>query len=446
MRKPLSILLPVYFIYFLNSTFAQAPTILWQKCFGSNGNEYANSGEQTNDGGYIMAGKTQVNTSSGDVSGLRGYIDYWVMKTDSAGTLQWQKCLGGSLDDQAHSIRQTTDGSYVVAGFTNSNDSDVTGNHGNNWDFWIVKLDSAGNMQWQKCHGGTGEDRAYSIEQTKDGGYVVAGRAGSSDGEVTGAHGLWDMWVIKLDTAGNLQWENALGGSGGDGAYSVAETFDGGYILAGYASGNDGDVSGNHGSGFDCWIVKLDSVGTLKWQKCFGGTTTDYAYSIRETSDSGFIFVGDPTSTNGDVTGHYGNSDYWLVKLDSIGNLQWQKCLGGTDADIPYSVKQTNDNEYVIAGRSRSIDYDVTGGHGYEDYWIVKTNSTGNIEWQQCYGGSGAEEAHYIQATTDGGFFIAGSTHSYDGDVTGNHGTSNEDFWLVKLNPAAPLNVEEGIS
>ena len=182
----------------------------------------------------------------------------------------------------------------------------------------------ASTIQWQKCLGGTGVDKAYSIKQATDGGYIVDGLSYSFDGDVTGNHGNGDFWIVKLDTVGNIEWQKSFGGGYGDIAYSIQQTVDGGYIVAGLSYSFNGDVIGNHDGG-DCWIVKLDSVGNIEWQKCLGGTLDDQAHSVQQTTDSGYIVAGSSWSSDGDVTDHHGTNsyaDFWIVKLDSAGNIE----------------------------------------------------------------------------------------------------------------------------
>jgi len=414
-----------------NFTYAaveEVPYITWQKCLGGSGLDDGLSIQQTSDGGYIVSGYT--GSIDGDVSGNHGDLDFWVVKLSSTGNLQWQKCLGGSSLDDARSIQQTSDGGYVVAGYAHSNDGDVSGNHGNAVDFWVVKLSSTGSLQWQKCLGGSGWDFAHSIRQTSDGGYIVLGSTGSNDGDVSGNHGNYDLWVVKLSSTGNLQWQKCLGGSGQEEGLSIQQTSDGGYVVAGCAHSNDGDVSGNHGN-FDFWVLKLTNTGSLQWQKCLGGSGDDGVGSIQQTSDGGYIVAGYTNSNDGDVSGNHANFDFWVVKLSSTGNLQWQKCLGGSGDDGVGSIQQTSDGGYIVAGVTWSNDGDVSGNHGVLDFWVVKLSSMGSLQWQKCLGGSSLDEAHSIQQTDDGGYIVLGSTGSNDGDVSGNHGDS--DFWVVKL-------------
>jgi hypothetical protein len=424
--------------------WGQAPNIEWAKCYGGTNSDWANSIQQTNDGGYIMAGYSYSN--DGNVTGHHGGSDYWIVKLDTTGGIQWQKSLGGTGDEEAYSIQQTTDGGFIVAGISNSDDDDVTGNHGDS-DYWVVKLNATGFLQWQRTLGGSGWDGAYSIQQTNDGGYIVAGLSTSNDGNVTGHHFGSDYWVVKLNTTGAIQWQKSLGGSLGDVAYSIQQTNDGGYIVAGYSASNDGDIAGNHGN-TDYWLVKLDIAGNILWQKPLGGSLDDVAYSIQQTNDGGYILTGNSYSNDGNINGHHGNSiafDYWVVKLDSAGIIQWQKSLGGLGDDWANSIEQTNDGGYIVSGYSASIDGDVTGHHGidiFPDYWIVKLDTTGSIQWQKSLGGTGDEEAYSIQQTTDGGLIVAGISYSDDDDVTGHHGgINNGDYWVVKL--AGTNGIEE---
>jgi uncharacterized delta-60 repeat protein len=403
----------------------------WQKSLGGSDNDRAYYVQQTTDGGYIIAGYSHSN--DGDVSGNHGGPDYWIVKLTSTVEIDWQKSLGGSGEDWAYSIQQTTDGGYIIAGSSVSNDGDVSGNHGFS-DYWIVKLTSTGDADWQKSLGGSGHDVAHFIQQTTDGGYIIAGHSNSYDGDVSGQHGKYDYWIVKLTSTGELEWQKSLGGSDSDYAYSIQQTTDGGYIIAGYSQSIDGVISGEHGN-YDYWIVKLTSTGEIDWQKALGGSDGDYAYSIQQTTDGGYIVAGSSTSDNGDVSGNHGNSDSWIVKLTSTGEIDWQKSLGGSDSDAASSIQQTTDGGYIVAGSSTSDDGDVSGNHGDFDYWIVKLTSTGEIDWQKSLGGSDSDAASSIQQTTDGGYIVAGSSTSDDGDVSGHHGSeiNSSDYWIVKI-------------
>ncbi len=430
-------LIPIlFFIVSSSFTIGQAPAIQWKKSLGGVGNDLPYSIKPTADGGYIMAATSDAN--SGDVTGNHGSFDFWIVKLDDKGSIQWQKSFGGIDDDEATSIQQTTDGGYIATGWSFSTDGDVTGNHGNN-DFWVVKLDANGNLEWQKTLGGSYDDEAYSIQQTNDGGYIVAGLSASNDGNVTGHHadeGLYDYWVVKLEPDGDLEWQKSLGGSLDDVARSIQQTNDGNFIVAGYSFSSDNDVTDHRGGTDypDYWVVKLNTAGSILWEKSLGGTSLDLAYSIQQTTDNGYIVNGFTYSTDGDVTGNNGDHDFWVVKLNGEGNLQWQKSLGGTLREEGRSIYQTLDGGYIAAGLSYSNDKDVTGHHGadgFSDYWIVKLDVAGNKEWQKSLGGSSTDVAVSIQQTGNGAYILAGSSSSNDGDVSGQHG--GNDCWIIKL-------------
>ena len=269
-----------------------------------------------------------------------------------------------------------------MAGSTASTDGDVTGSHGgygdSAFDAWVVKLNATGGLVWQKCLGGSDRDGANAVQQTADGGYIVAGITVSTDGDVTGNHGSSDAWVMKLNATGDPVWQRCLGGTSYDEANAVQQTADGGYIVAGETRSADGDVTGNHGGYGDFWVVKLDATGSIVWQKCLGGSGEDIAHAIQQTADGGYLVAGSTQSTNGDVSGVHGGYGYtpvdvWVVKLDATGGLVWQKCLGGSSSDWAFAARQTADGGYIIAGETYSTDGDVTGFHGdYVDVWVVK--------------------------------------------------------------------------
>ncbi len=399
------------------------PQIQWAKSFGGSESDFPSAIELTSDKGYIIAGGSY--SSDFDIAGHHGttdFSDFWIVKLDSNGVLEWQRSLGGDSDDVARSIKQTKDGGYILAGYSNSKNWDVSGNHGG-YDYWIVKLDENGKIIWQRSYGGTGDDKAFSVELSSDDGYVIAGTSYSNDMDVTGHHGSAgsaDCWVIKLNSVGELQWEKSFGGTQDDAANEIKRTSDNGFIIAAYLT-----------SMHDFTAIKIDSLGNEKWESSVGGSGDEEAFSIDVTKDGGFILAGYSDSKDGAVTGNHGNTDYWIVKLDSVGKLLWQKSFGGSDAEAAYSIKPTFDAGFIIAGISSSNDFDVSGNHGGNDYWLVKLDSIGNLQWQKSLGGPGEEFALCVRQTSDSGYVIAGSSDFDGGDVTDNH--NHEDFWVVKL-------------
>lgn len=417
-----------------------APSIQWQKTLGGTNWDQGASVCQTTDGGSIVAGYSP--STDGNVTGNHGGGDFWIVKLDNSGNIQWQKSLGGSDYDYAYSVKQTSDGGYIVAGRTESNDGDVTGYHGSvHPDFWIVKLDTTGNIQWQKSIGGSSHDVAYSIQQTSDGGYIVAGESSSTDGDAVGhlPYNNTDLWIVKINSTGNIQWQKSFGGYGSEVAFDAKQTSDGGYIVAGATASNSGDVTLLYGE-YDYWVLKLDSVGNLQWQKTFGGSGTENAQSVIQTSDGGYMVAGFSRSGNGLVHDHYGNlytNDAWLIKLDGNGNIIWKKSKGGTGNDVANFIKEMPDGGYVFAGYSSSDDGDAAGNPtGSANYWIVRINNSGNVIWQKSMGGSLADFGQSMSQTSDGGFIMTGYSYSNDGDVSLHYGIPTyPDFWVVKLGP-----------
>lgn len=417
-----------------------APPIQWQKSLGGSLNESADDIHSTSDGGYIVGGTTQ--SSNGDISGFHGTFDYWVVKLDAARNIQWQKCYGGSGDETLKSLQLTPDGGYILAGSSASVDGDVSGHHGaaNYPDIWIVKINSVGAIVWEKSLGGSRFERSPRIISTSDGGYILTGEADSNDGEVSGHHGASDIWVVKLTSSGTIQWQKCYGGTDFEMGNDIKETSDGGYIFTGHTYSNNMDVSGNHGSypSFDVWVVKITSNGNIQWQKCYGGTGKEYPHGILQTSDGGYFVTGYATSNDGDVSGNHNTdplADFWVFKLTASGNIQWQKCFGGTGNDFSLSISKAADDGYVLSGLTFSTDGDITNSNGSVDVWVIKLNNTGGMEWQKTYGGSNAESASSIKPTPDGGYLLAGYSSSNNGDVSGNHGGG--DFWIAKLGPVA---------
>lgn len=419
-----------FFIPFI-LTAQTAPSIQWQKTLGGSQEDVARSIQQTSDGGYIVAGQTW--SSDGDVALNHGLIDYWVVKLNSNGDISWKKSLGGSSGDVANSIQQTSDNGYIIAGYTYSKDGDVTLNHGIS-DCWIVKLNEMGDIQWQKSMGGSKGEGAMDIKQTSDDGYIIAALSNSNDGDLTTNHGNNDFWIIKTDSNGNIQWQKSLGGSKSDIPHSIQQTSDGGYIVAGSTEDAvDGDITESYGKR-DSWIVKLNSNGNIQWQKTMGGIGDDHVQSIRQTSDGGYITAGGSTQSITDTILTYPQiPNYWIVKYSNTGEMQWQKRYGGSLNEGAIDIQETNDGGYTILGTSSSSDGQVIMNHGKFDYWIVKINNTGTIQWQKSLGGTGDDMASNIQKTSDGGFIISGHTSSNNGDITKNQG--DRDYWIVKLAP-----------
>jgi hypothetical protein len=357
--------------------------VKFAKTYGGTYDDRAFSVQQTSDGGYIVAGRTY---SFGAGNG-----DAFLLKTDANGNIIWAKTYGGAYDDYALSVQQTSDGGYIVAGYTAS--------FGVGGDVLLIKTDAFGNLQWAKTYGGTISDWAESVQQTSDGGYILAGTT------ISFGAGDDDIFLIKTDANGNVQWAKTYGGTYSDYAYSVQQTFDGGYIVAG--------VTVSFGAGWpDVFLIKTDANGDTVWAKTYGGTNYDDAFSVQQTFDGGYIVAGRTWSFGA------GWPDVFLIKTDAFGNLQWAKTYGGTGQDGALSVQQTSDGGYIVAG------YTASFGAGSFDVFLIKTDANGDTIWDKTYGGTNSDNALHVQRTSDGGYIVAGFTYSF--------GAGSADIFLIK--------------
>jgi len=342
------------------------------KAIGGANHDVGKSLIQTSDGGYAIAGFTE--------SFGAGWWDVYVIKVDAHGNLQWTKTIGTRDREEGNSLIQTSDGGYAIAAKTPSLSGRYT-------DVCVVKLDANGNLQWTKNIGGPRSEAGYSLIQTSDGGYAIAGYTYSF-----GA-GEWDVYVVKLNADGNLQWTKTIGGPKDEEGYSLIQTSDGGYAIAGYTK--------SFGAGkWDVYVIKLDAHGNLQWTKTIGGPDYDQGNSLIQTSDGGYAIAGYTRSFGA------GLSDAYLIKLDANGNLQWTKTIGGPSYEIGYSLIQTSDGGYAIAGYTSSF------GAGGEDVYVVKLDANGNLQWTKTIGGEKDDRGFSLIQTSDDGYAIAGKTES----------------------------------
>ncbi|MEI6091365.1 MAG: choice-of-anchor D domain-containing protein [bacterium] len=354
---------------------------------------------------------------------------------DSTPSIEWQRTIGGSSVDYSHSIQQAKDGGYIIAGSSSSLDGEVCGGKGV-LDDWIVKLNPLGFLEWQFTWGGSSCDEAKSIKQTIDGGFIIAGYSFSIDGDIIGNKGEADYCIIKLDQSGKIQWQKNIGGSAYDKATDIQQTSDLGYIIVGFTRSHDGDLDTNYGIE-DAWIVKLDQMGAIEWQKSIGGSQYDWARSVEQTNDGGFIIAGSTNSADGDIKENKGKEDAWIIKLNQFGSIEWQKTMGGSKDDAINSIHQTFDKGYIIAGMTRSNDNDVNGFNGGDDSWVVKLNQIGDIEWQKTMGGYSRDQANSVQQTSDSGYIVAGYYSSSNGNIRCPQ--YNYNYWIFKLNQKGTL-------
>lgn len=402
---------------------------------GGTKNEGAQSVIQTQDGGYAVIGHTQ--SMDGDVEGKSNEsYDYWLLKFNASNLLEWQKTYGGTADDRGTNLIQTNDGGYAIIGKSKSSDGDVSENAGYD-DFWITKLDENGSISWDYSFGYPGSDIPYSIIQTNDNGFFLSGvlDVSASNGlgnrlsNIQYRHAGGDYWVIKLNTNGIKEWSNYYGGTFTDTAYDAIQTNDSGYIVVGSSDSGDVDVSNTKGA-YDFWVIKLSETGAIIWEKSFGGDQVDEARSISQTADGNYLVVGDTRSANLDVSQNNGAADLWIIKISPEGALIWEKTLGGSNFDVGRSVSKTVDDGFLIAGSSRSYDGDLSNNNGQNDALILKINGNGELEWQKTIGGSEVDFFYGAVELTDGSIVAVGDSSSSNEDIQENKGFT--DLLILK--------------
>ncbi|MBN8643357.1 MAG: T9SS type A sorting domain-containing protein [Flavobacteriales bacterium] len=418
MRK----LVLILFIFLNTTVFAQAPEIVWENTYQKNELCGAKIRDiaPTSDGGSVGVGDS--------------CSDYYIVKIDSNGNKEWDTTFGGSGTEIAESINQTQDGGYIINGRTHSpNDGNVQGNHGG-IDFWVVKLSSTGSFQWGKCFGSLYDDFGYDIIQTDDGNYLALGYLYPTSLTINGFGGA-DYWILKLSPNGTIIWQYTYGGNGDDKPVSFSQTSDGGFVVSGLTLSSSGQVTGNNG-GLDAWIIKIDQNGTLQWQKNIGGSNNDLINMIKETSDGNYILVGATRSNDGDVSGNHGDNDIWVVKMNSLGDILWQKCYGGSLHDYSTSVIETSDGNFIVNGYTNSTDGDITSSFGSYDAWIIKFNDNGDIIWSKTLGSIESDYSRAIHTTSDNGLIVAGDRYidSSFGSVGLVYKLSSDNLSISELN------------
>ncbi|HYV95355.1 MAG TPA: T9SS type A sorting domain-containing protein [Chitinophagales bacterium] len=413
----------------------------WDYRYGGNDDDRLTCLIKTRDGGFMLGGYS-ASGSSGDKSQFSwGLFDYWIVKLDSLGIKQWDKRFGGTEGEIFSTVQHTKDGGYILGG---SSSSGISGNKTEpSWgatDYWIVKIDSVGVKQWDKRFGGTNVEGLASVEQTSDGGYILGGLSSSGIGgdKTDSSWGGSDYWIVKTDSLGVKQWDKRFGGSGDEQLMSLKQTTDRGYILGGHStSGVSGDKSQASWGNWDYWIVKIDSIGIKQWDQRFGGTDGDYFFSLKQTVDGGYILGGySDSGISGDKTQpSWGGGDYWIVKIDSLGVKQWDERFGGTaNEDELGNITLTTDGGYLIPGPSYSpISGDKTENNlGLEQSWFVKTDSLGTKQWDKTISTTGHDEYSYAVQAKDGCFVFANQTQAGVGGDKTQGSWGGYDYWVIK--------------
>ena len=394
------------------------------KTYGGSKNDVTQSIVKTNDGGYAILGYTQSNDEDITTKNNEGF-DFWVMKFSSKDILIWSKTFGGSNDDRGADIITTNDGGFALLGYSKSSDGNVTSNAGSQ-DFWLIKISADGNLSWQKNFGYPGADYGTTLLQTDDNGYLITGvldvtaSGGEGNSKSTQRHAGGDIWAIKLNVFGDLEWSKYYGGSFTETPFGVVKTEDNSFIIAGSSDSNDVDITNNKGS-YDFWILKISNDGTLLWEKNYGGSEIDEPRGITATNDGNFMIVGDTRSSDQDITNNNGAADLWMLKINADGGLIWQKTIGATSFDVARSISKTQDNGFVISGSSRSSDAGFTN-KGQNDAWVLKVNALGEIEWQKLVGGSKIDFLYDAVELNNKNIIAVGESSSSNGDIPENKG------------------------
>ncbi len=423
-----------------NYLSAQAPAIAWDKTIGGTNRDELYTLVQTSDNGFLLGGRSSSNIGEDKSEDSRGSYDYWIVKIDANGNKLWDKTYGGTTSDILSSIINTSDGGFLLGGRSTSNISpDKSEDSRGSSDYWIIKIDANGNKLWDKTYGGDQGDLLYKILATTDGGYLLCGESQSGiSGEKSDPSNDFDFWVVKIDANGNKLWDKTFGADDRERSTTASLASDGGFLLGGFSNSNiSGDKSENAKGGYDYWVIKLDSNGNKLWDKTIGGSTQDELYGLASTSDNGFILGGaSEANISGDKSENSkGSSDYWIVKIDASGNIQWDKTIGSSGYDFLTNVLQSTDGGFILCGSSSS---DISGdktedSRGNSDFWVVKTNASGNIQWDKTLGGDSADTPFTLEQATDGGYISGGITRSSaSGDKT-EDSRGIHDYWVIKL-------------
>jgi hypothetical protein len=338
----------------------------------------------------------------------------------STGELEWVKRFGGSDSESPRSIIRTSDGGLAILGFSASTDGDLSGKTTAVNDYWLLKLDREGELEWSRTYGGSKDDRGQAVIQTADGGYALTGYAMSDDGDGSRNEGFHDNWILRLDASGNILWERSFGFSGHDHSYDIVQTADGGFVFIGFmdltaarADGyqGKGDHSTRHGVG-EFWCTKVDANGELLWRFYFGGSNNDRAHAVAPAPDGGFVLAGFSESGDFDISAPNGSYDFWVIKVGPTGEMVWERNLGGSGIEIASDITAIPGGGYMVVGHSFSSDGDISLQNGASDIWVVHLSEAGAMVWERTYGGEAFDAAESICPLSDGTFLLTGTSRS----------------------------------
>ncbi|PSR55162.1 hypothetical protein AHMF7605_17435 [Adhaeribacter arboris] len=424
---------------FVTGTSAQNK--LWDKTIGGNSEDYLYSSQSTRDGGIIVGGMSYSSKTFDKSENNKGGWDYWIVKLKADGSKEWDKTIGGNSDDYFRSVQQTRDGGYILGGSSYSNkSSDKSSPSKGGQDYWVVKLNAKGDKVWDKTIGGSNWEEFQYVQQTQDGGYILLGHSSSglSADKSQASKGGYDYWIVKLKADGSRDWDKTLGSREDDWATSIRQTKNGGYVVAGYSAANiSGDKSQDSKGNYDYWVVGLNADGSKAWDRTIGGDNGDIPTSVRQTSDGGYIIGGYSNSgiSEDKTQASKGGNDYWIVKLKADGSKEWDKTIGSNSDDILTSLQQNSDDSYILGGNSTSgISGNKTQANkGGNDYWVVKLNTDGSIAWDKTIGGNGDDNFSSVLQLSDGNFLLGGFSYTNKNGDKSEKSKGGYDYWVVKL-------------
>jgi hypothetical protein len=412
----------------------------WDKTLGGDDDEASYALQPTPDGGCLLGGFSRSGVSGDRTHPTRGDNDYWIVRLDATGAKLWDKAYGGAGGELLRSIIPTSDGGFLLGGASTSGvgGEKSQANRGFS-DYWVVKIDATGTKLWDRTYGGDGEDQIFTMQATSDGGYLLGGYSASNvSGEKTQpAQGI-DYWVVKIDGAGTKLWDKSFGGGGISVLNAIQPTADGGYLLGGESNaGISSDKSQASLGASDMWLIKIDATGTKQWDRVYGGDNVDRLKALQATPDGGFLLGGYSASgISGTKTlPSKGDIDEWVVKVDALGTKQWEQVFGGNKLDYLYAIQPTSDGNYLLGGLSASsISGDKTqDAQGGLDYWIVKMGPTGTKLADVTFGGNASDYQFTLQPTSDGSYIVGGHSSSEPSGSKTQASRGGADYWAVKF-------------
>jgi hypothetical protein len=394
---------------------AQSYNIEWQNCYG--GSDWESPFDILMlDDGYLITGSTR--SDDGDVSYSNGMSDIWLIKISNTGDLLWEKTYGGSQGEGSVKILEAGEGNYYIIGASNSSDGDISYDpYPDSWDLWLLKIDSVGNIIWEEIYGGSGDETVWTGITTDDGGLVALVWTASKDGDISNYYAYYDAWMIKVNSKGEKEWDFTLGSPGMDAGQAIIQTSDGGFLVGVSTvlfEGGNITCTPHNIDYTEAVLVKLDANLNIEWNRCYGGSMDDLVTGLLELND-GYLIGANTRSNDGDVSGNHGSADHWIVKIDFDGNIIWKKCLGGTGSE-GYTRIYNTDDSFIVTGTTRSYNGDVTGNNSisedYGDIWVVNLDRDGELLWQHCFGGILNEELYFgFHYKGENNFVIAGQSN-----------------------------------